>query len=804
MANNPIQIVLNAQNYVDFSNTMPGGSNKEFYADRDAEFQVHKENLVGQMRSLQRIFSDLPDSELIYAKVEMQSDAWAKSHRPIKKVFPTNKIASVSGPTIGSIVIEVGAGDIQKIIETIESSEPSTQWQDKNGKLVAKPSRARSEVGAIHSIRNYEAADRRNFSIDQALEWLADPRTGGAYYVETFVSLRSIGARGSDETKVRALKSLESFERKLAEISLPIEISRTTEKWTNASLYIIRVITDARDEVKRRTHNALLSFLENEPVVKSIILPPILQSSAMSGANSNAPEISRPDINKSYPVVGIIDSGVAEFPGLTDWCVGQLDFIPKEQQDVSHGTFIAGLVCAGEELNTHPIFNEAKCQYFDLGLHPTTTDIYQDYYPRGFIDFLEQLDAEIPRAMAMGVRIFNMSLAVTTPVADGSYSIFANLLDEIADSHDVLFVLPSGNLEVAIAREEWPNNPNTAATMLLSYRYAGQDRIYQPADSVRAVVVGALNPPDSHGELYPSAYTRKGPGPSLGAKPDIAHVGGRLDRSSGLFSFRPDGSRTQSCGTSYAAPLAAKTIAALDHIIEGRATREMLIALVIHHASIPSSLTSNQLKTVKKDFVGAGVPSQALETLVVDDHEITLVFTGIIYAKQELNFQFSWPASLVDRAGKCSGSVKLTLVYCPPIDREQGGEFVRANLDAFLRQEEVNSRTGKISFCGRLKGDGSKQYEKELVQHGAKWWPVKKFEQELKSVGKSSQWKLVVEPLARSDFSIPAEGIPFTAILTISDPEQTRPVFNEMRQQLQMHGTTISDLRAAARIRSRQ
>lgn len=804
MANNPVQIVLNAQNYVDFSYTPPGGRNKDFYAGRDAEFKIHKQKLISQISDMQRVLAQMPADELVYAKVELQADAWAKSHRPTKQVFPVKDLVTVSGSTIGSLIVELTPEDVPKIIQKVASAELETNWKENNkGKLEAKPTRVRSEVGAIQSIRTYEASDRRRFSVEQALKWLSDPRTGGAYYIETFVSHRSLEGRLSETGKRRAARALEAFEKQLSALDLPVQVTRTSEKWTNASLFIAKVQVDSSDPAALSVHTALLSFLDNQSLVKAIHLPPVLQAAEMPGSAADAPPISGPDGNKPYPVVGIVDSGVTNFPAVAQWCAGSIDFLPTDHQDVSHGTFIAGLVCGADELNPHPIFGEAKCQFYDLGLHPTAAGAYQVYYPRGFIDFLEQLDAEIPAAKEMGVRVFNMSLAVTTPVADESYSLFANLLDEIADRHDVVFVLPAGNLEGPLAREEWPADPADAQSMLLNYRFAGQDRIYQPADSIRALVVGALNPPDQGNALYPSRYTRKGPGPSLGAKPDIAHVGGKYDSESGLRSFTPEGAGVQSCGTSYAAPLAAKTVAVLDHIIEGGASRETLTALVVHHATPPDCLTSAQLKTVRKDFVGAGVPCTASETLLVGDHEITLVFSGVIYTGKELKFPFTWPKSLVSSEGKCSGKVKLTLAYRPPVDREQGGEFVRVNLDVFLRQEHINTKTQEASFVGRLKGEKTKQYEKELVTHGAKWWPVKRLEDELKELGNSSQWRLIIEPLARSESTLPEEGVPFTAVLTISDPEGQKPIFNEMRQQLQTAGANILDIRTAARVRTR-
>jgi hypothetical protein len=400
-------------------------------------------------------------------------------------------------------------------------------------------------------------------------------------------------------------------------------------------------------------------------------------------------------------------------------------------------------------------------------------------------------------------RVINMSLAVTTPVQHDGYSVFANMLDEIADKHDILFVLPAGNLDGGLARPQWPSTSNDALAMLAGYRYQGQDGIFQPADSIRALVIGALDPKNANGKFVPSRYTRRGPGPALGMKPDLAHVGGMFHQNSGLHSISPTGAGVQSCGTSFSAPLAAKTVAAVDHAIQGGIAREAPSALIIHHAQVPEGLDDPTLKPIAKDFVGHGMPRVAAETLLLDDHEVTMVFNGVLKSGQELRFQFAWPASLVGDNGGCSGKVRLTLVYRPPVDRAFGGEFVRINLDTYLRQEVVNAKTGKVTFEGRLKGDGMKRFEKELVQHGAKWWPVKSLADEFESIGKSSQWRLVIDPLARSNCAVPDGGIPFSAILTIASPDGTTPIFNEMRQQLQNSGAQISDIRTALRPRVR-
>lgn len=53
-------------------------------------------------------------------------------------------------------------------------------------KETPNPSRIRSEIGAIDHISQHSRSDKRKFSVVEAIEWLSDPRSGGAYIVELF------------------------------------------------------------------------------------------------------------------------------------------------------------------------------------------------------------------------------------------------------------------------------------------------------------------------------------------------------------------------------------------------------------------------------------------------------------------------------------------------------------------------------------------------------------------------------------------------------------------------------------------
>ncbi|HDZ46430.1 hypothetical protein LCGC14_0087360 [marine sediment metagenome] len=794
MSNNPVQVVLNSQDYVEYVQPNPGGGNTDFYAGRDKEFKQHKEKLIN---SIDKIFAKSQSDQLIYAYIELWETAWAKSHRP-KALFPPSKIRLFSGDNLGALYAELAIEDQEELKVNILSAEDETNWvyDDNRKKPIAKPSSLRSAVGAIKSIRSYETIDKRKFSLDQAIDWLSDNRTGGGYYVEIFIQPKDIEKAPNKNKRDLALNTFSSFIANLNAFDDQINFQEIESNLLESHIFLIKPL-----ENNRKNHLKILDLLDNHPAVRSVLLPPILQASDVGSTLGEAANI--PDLfeENDYPVVGIVDTGVASLEIYNNWEAGKVNFISSPSQDKSHGTFIAGLVAFSKHLNQDEVFNEAGCKFYDLALHPTTN--YGNYYPNGFIDFLEQLDEEIPAAIEAGVRVFNMSLAVVTPVEDQRYSIFASAVDKISDKHDILFVLPAGNItEKTHLRGAWPEDIQGCINIIDNYPYPNEDLIYQPADSVRSITVGALDPADVNGRLKPSRYSRRGPGPSLGAKPDVAHIGGALSSASGLKSLAVNGFVCESFGTSYAAPLVAKTLAVLNHSIEGRVSKEALVALLLHHSNMPNWLENKKLKNVAKNLVGVGVPQPAINSLVIDDSEVTLVFSGTLFPRHKLSFEFSWPTSLVSK-GSCRGNVKITTVYRPAIDRSHGAEFVRANTDTRLRQEQFNRSTGEAIFRNKLSSPDVMKVEKERIEQGAKWWPVKTIEKKFKGVGDSSQWRLVLEPLARDGYAVPNEGIPFSAVMTISDPDGRENIFHEMRQQLQASGVKVSDIRNALTYRLR-
>lgn len=687
MNNNPIQIVLNTSDYIDSPVPEPNGSNKEFYPHKDKAFSEHKNEILKSVRDM-KISLENKEFHTLFAHVVLKPAAWAKSHRPVRSVFKTNHVPYVGGDNIGEMLVEINEQNVDSILSSIEKAEEVTREKvnPATNKIEFKPSRNKSEVGAISFIREHDESDKRKFSIDSAFKWLQNESCGRVYLVELF----SLGdEQNKDLSRINDLHK----DFVLTLDFLPVASQSYERKGKNKGGVFYVLELSEEDNSNLGIHKIIIDTICQHDAVKRMYLPPLITTTQEVNYEEKTDKSLDFNVEEDvdYPVVGIVDTGVMPLEVLKNWRVGGADFISSEEQSRSHGTFIAGLLCAGNVFNPElPALGETPCRFYDIDLYPTNKNEFSLNYPRGFIDFLRQLDAEVQEAKEFGVRVFNMSLSLITPVEDDSYSFYASMIDDISDAHDVIFVLPAGNLNEQLLRDEWPDTHTDVLSMLAKYRYQGKDRIFQPCESIRSLSVGALDSTKKPKLLKPSRYTRRGPGPSLGIKPDLCHIGGTLNEDTGLYSLSTSGGLVSGCGTSYSAPLVAKTLAVLNKRIKGYVSRETLYALMIHHAEIPSLLCKKELGEISRDFVGFGIPPSAEDIILYDDSSITLVFTGkFTHPYNELSFDLTWPQSLIDEEGKCRGDISMTLVYSPACDNRFGNEFIRLNLDAFLRQAAI-------------------------------------------------------------------------------------------------------------------
>lgn len=799
MAHNPVQVVLNTDQYMKQPEGGGGGSAKDFFEGRDGEFLKHREKLLCQFKAVRETLQPMK-APVGFIMVKMQAAALAKSHRPMDAIFKASQFPLVGTGGLGELFFEVTPEALPAAEAVVQRAEAKVTKRNSKEQLV--PSSARSEVGAIESVSLQRATDKRSFTADQAIAYFKERPAGRYLAVELFIHESSLGKEPNE--RPQAKRALREFRARLADLPSDVKAWNSGDEWMSVHLTVLQFPAELPSTKElQKTLAAVVDFLDDSPLVRRYSLGPVLMQTATghSAPHKSAAAIPAPLANHDYPIVGIVDGGVTRTGSLAAWSAGSIKYMRQADSDREHGSFIAGLLVNGHNFNPGQPGETEPCKFYDYDLHCEDGTKFKANFSGGFVDMMRQLDAQLASKPA-GMRVINLSLNPEVHADLNGYSYMAAILDELADKHDVIFVVSAGNLEGTLLRSRWPAGATPALQQIATYPHFGADRVFVPGETARNFTVGAFELFDD-GKTRPAMYTRRGPATSAGIKPDFAHIGGcEASRRPLVSSDTSGGSRTWQ-GTSFAAPLVAKSLAVLNHRIEGPKQRELLMALMYHSAKMPALLNDRLLKDVSKDFAGFGMPANVDAMLSSDDHAITLVFTDTLPPGLELSFDFTWPQALFDPvSGTRRGDVALTIAYSPPLDSQHQAEFARVNLDAYLRQETIDDE-GEVKYKGRLKSEHAGTLEKNQITHGAKWWPVKHYRKSFKKIGGTANWRLVVNSLTRAGVVYPVAGVKFAVILTISDPKGKAPVFASTRQGLLSSGIQLRDVRTTTRVRAR-
>lgn len=821
MSNCPLQVVLNASEYIkDDTTPRRRGNYKDYYEGRDQEFQIHRQHIYTQLELVSDSQSQSKYSKIAYAKVTLKKAAVAKTKRPFNAVITEkNGCQVVGGGKAGEMIVRFAPNSAKRIQDGLSNAEDNTTWTtNKQNKLVSKPSAWRSDVGAINSITTFTTADKCNFSGKDIVSFINENKSG-FIYVELFESPNKEILSGetliegkllysSFRDGLKQFKGLRAYMSSFHSVKNLYVLSLGDDDVINIDL--TNNITSSNATVtnistNEKSYDDLIDFLTSHPAVRRLTISPIVEGLPVPSFKFDETEVTdipTPDDADKYPIVGIADTGVSDLYG--SWTVERYDNMQDKYKDKSHGSFISGLEVIGGALNPSICKEQDGCRIVDLCIMPKQGE-FANAYRMGIEEFLIELRTAVADVVAStGLRIINLSMNIRQTRFREEYSGFAKELDDIATSYGVVFVISAGNL-IAYRNEFIPND---ADANIAEYEKRIDDIVYSPGESIRNITVGALNPPENYGL---TSYSCRGNGTHVGVKPDLVHVGGfgqYIDNiGTGLYSTKPNGTITTGCGTSYSAPIVAKTIASLDRKIEGATPRETLIALAIHNAEVPAPYLDKKYKPYLKDIIGYGLPSDSDRILNGSEHSISLVFNSSIKHRQVLSFPFSWPTSLI-RDGKCYGKYRLTIVSTPQLDYSYDEEMVREDVQVSLVQIDENenrtSRTKLLYADEKSQESENGLSEEDRKEKFGKWQPIKVFEKEFDGVSiDKGTWRLEVRYQLRENTTPLPDGLPFTMILSISDPDEEAPIYNEMRLSLQNEGVAIADIRSAVRIMPR-
>ena len=676
----------------DYSKNQGGGDTK-YYEDEWKE--SYRDDIVEHFSSImQKIskneakFPNIPN----IIKVTMKEKAIAKSHKPVD-LFNSD-IPIIGSGHLDELYVKVNSNDISKLEEEI-----------KNTQTIAK----KVNISKIKEIVNYDINERIN------QETITDAIKNNQKIKLKFFDLQS------DEENQKSIATFkDSYVSKNSEF-------RRIDYSDNMVAYSINIDNiEKLDDIKKYPTIKEISIF-NEYTVDNIVVEDEFEFNGV---------VELPDDNIDYPIIGVVDSGISPSNKyLSPWIYDTISYVPNEYQDNSHGTFVAGMILYGNEINNFGM-NVDKCKLLNVIVIPSEKSniiLTED-------DFMIYLEDAIKK-YANKVKIWNLSLGAKYECGD-EVSDLAVFLDYLQEKYDVRFVISSGNYQTLPLRGWEP-------------KCKIKDRITPPADSALGIAVGSIANKEVNnfvGINCPSPFSRKGPGPNFLVKPDVVHYGGNCNQN-GQFtgfavkSFDENGHVVENIGTSFSAPMISNVFANIYNRLDD-SNLDLLLAkaLLINNSTIPIKCANDDIDL--HQYYGFGKPiDDADEFIMCTKSKVQLIFKATINEGGFIEvYDFPYPKSLC-KNGKWYCDVKMTLAYNPKLDSNFGQEYCRTNVDVSLGTYSYNQETRKIKFKGQipLEKQWSDKYESQQVEHGFKWNPIKSYHGRHPNGVSGDGWKLRIE-----------------------------------------------------------
>lgn len=764
----PIKLILPRQGT---EKRVPGGGTPpKPFRTVDAAYRQRLSHQVSAIR--EALMPQMKQTGAAPVRVKLLTKAAAKSHRP-EHLFSEETCPIVGAGKLGEIFVKATPAGLERLTKAIEQNDAE---------------RIKKEMSCVETIEAVTPVYRRR-GVEARDVLRRSPRSDDGFI--TRVRLFNFGA---DEDQPRLVADFEEQCRRR-------KLAINPAGYASGS-YVYGVECQSVEDVEALSRVVGVRSITNMPLIRTL-RPKMLNPKPLPKL------VTRGEVAGEVPVVVVVDSGISDqISELGTWVVGRDSQVAPPYRNTDHGTFVAGLICWGSDLNpTVAGIDQSPCAVFDLQVIPNADPAKGDTDALREQEFLISLQTALQQH-ANEYKVWNLSLGTDAVCSLDEFSEFAEQLDNLQEQYQVSFVISAGNYD---------------SPPLLDYPRApaqlDSGRITTPADSVLAIAVGSVshvdykkNGPKEH---HPSAFSRHGAGPNYIIKPDLVHYGGScstdLGHIAGIRSVNGTGS-AENIGTSFATPLVSRTLAQIYHQITPTPTPVLARALLTHHARDPRS--KMRVPDGEENFFGFGLPAPVPYCLECSPYSSTLVFEDTLRPGYFLEWDdFPYPASL-HREGRYFGEVWMTVAFAPARGARWGSEYCETHIDAHfgVYRDQTNRETGEITskFFGLVPPEHKNPgvlYESYQVEKLRKWAPVRTYHGDMGGKGeRGNRWRLKVQLLTRHGIEDEEayKPQPFALIVTIADPAQKAPVYDEMARSLRNRFQSQNlAVRATARIQTR-
>lgn len=565
---------------------------------------------------------------------------------------------------------------------------------------------------------------------------------------------------------------------------------------------------------------SLTNFNESESIF-SISKVPVFKLTKSDIVEEGEINVKTPEEGVDYFKVGVFDEGISDIDHLKKWKDGSYIAFALDEYDKSHGTFIAGILNYGDELEGKDWTGTRPFKITEAVIFPNNKFGYID--EPMMIEFMREAIKKHPE-----VKVWNFSIGNETAIKDDQYSDFAKSLDALQDEYGVLIIKAAGNC-------------------INFLKAAPRGRITEASESIRSLTVGSLahdkRDHDISAVNHPSPFSMVGPGCADVIKPDLVHYGGNVGMINGkadingVKSFSADGKLCKAVGTSYSAPRVAALAAELAGSLKEEFNADLIKALLIHSAKHPEEFESDLYDRISQ--IGFGMPSKIGDILFNDPNEVTLILRDAVDKGSNIKIMdFPFPQSLV-KDGHFYGQVKITLVTSPEVNSYHGAEYIQTDVDAAFgtyekkvevleskikrnpidmedrqnlllpsRYSSIKQKSATSAFKSERFLHSYSQGRRELFMPIKKWCiDLEEFTEKHKKtcLDQNRLWFLQLEATYRNNFDVRMKDSKdisqeFILIVTIKDPRKKGTVYNEVTQLLTQYNFLHENIKVDERI----
>jgi Subtilase family len=442
----------------------------------------------------------------------------------------------------------------------------------------------------------------------------------------------------------------------------------------------------------------LRDIVLNFPYVFDVSLPDDVGDDSSAETQLEEIEISfsleAPDRNA--PKVCVIDSGIQEKHPLLasaivendsrSWVPNETDLTADLVKNGGHGTRVAGAVLYPNLIPTSGQ-QQAVCWLQNARILDRDCRLSKSLFPPALIsNIVKFYQGE------RGTRIFNHSIAGSTPCRTQYMSAWAAEIDNLSWQHDILFIVAAGNLPIdnslGNSRRSIRDRLQQGKTYP-DYLLTDSCRVPNPAQSFQALTVGSvslqtfrdLSRQSIAQQDYPSSFSCTGLGMWDSIKPEVVEYGGDLVSDGGTqpnLTYPPEvcpdlvrstlnggPMSAQDCiGTSYAAPKVAHIAACLAAELPNESCL-LYRALIVQSARFPSWVETTNFDLYHAiRLLGYGIPNLD-RALGNSKNRITLIAKGErrIAARQAQVYEVSLPDELRSPGEDVDIRIEVTLSY---------------------------------------------------------------------------------------------------------------------------------------------